>query len=355
MEMRALIRDLLPGRRWLALAAAVALTAGVATPLLAQTVSLSRWTMPANVQDIALDSFDDVWVQTNGMDGLRELDPATKELTTYTTAGVSHATAITVDGADNVWSPGSITGAEVVQVISRLDPITLEVTSWPAGFTAVSVAVDSLGNAWFLSATNTISRLVPATDTVTRWKLPFDISFGGFDASDRPLFSYVAGTEWGLARLDPATNAFTNWPVTTDPDTVQRPSVDGAFNLWAVLRHSVGEDAIIRLNPATDTITEWTCRPGCDQLTDVVVDALGNVWFTEDFPTSRFISTIGRLDPTTPPAFTEWQLTCPNLGSSSSICDRTPRSPLVDSAGDIWMRIIGTSFNPTTEIVRLRP
>ena len=385
MDVGAIIRDMVPGRRWLALAIAVMVAAGVATPLLAQTVTIMQWSLPVgSVSDIALDSTDNVWAQTSGTSGLRKLDPVTNGLTTYTTAGVSHQTAITVDGADKVWSPGTIstvTGA--VQVISRLDPVTLELASWPAGFAALTPAVDSLGNVWFANAAN-IARLEPGTDTVTTWTMPVNVSIGGFDASDRPWFSYNnTGTgEWGLARLDPATNALTTWPAATSPDTVLGPFVDGAGKVWAALTHSVGEDSIIRLDPATDTITEWVCPPGCDRLVAVSVDSAGDVWFTEDGQAiareAEGTSFIGRLDPAAdPPAWSRWAVLCDNVNGGDCgqgtlpggcfVAIRTnPRTVSLDSTGKVWTHFAGHGLTPgfctapalenvTDDIARLAP
>ena len=364
MNLNAMIQDLVPGKRWLALAAAVALAAGLITPVLASTLSV--WFVGTTVGGIATDPTGRVWIQVLGKDGLRMLAPGTnyETLTTYTNASVSHSTKRPfADSTGNIWTIGTVPGVTTEQVISRFDPSTLVLTSWPSGFVADSIAAGSGGDGWFadLGAT-TISNVEPGTNTVTSWTLPFTVrDVGGADASNRGWFSYVnPGTaEWGLARLDPDANEVLTWPVATSPDLVWRPVLDSAGNVWVAIRRSNAEDSIVSLNPSTNLLTEWVCPPGCDDLIDVTVDATGKVWFTEDLGPSIGIDRIGRLDPAGP-SFTEWDVSCANLGNSGSCISFSsfsprPRSIAVDSAGNAWMSF-GSGINATRfRIARLTP
>jgi hypothetical protein len=124
----------MPRGGWLVVALAFVVAAGVATPLVAQAATVKVWNLGARVTDLGLGPSDEVWTMTGGAP--RRLIPATNEVTTY-----SHPLAgtgvLAVDGAGKVWSPDSFS-PPTTYVMSRLDPTTLEVTSWPTGDTGAA-------------------------------------------------------------------------------------------------------------------------------------------------------------------------------------------------------------------------
>ncbi|MCH7699275.1 MAG: hypothetical protein IH865_10110 [Chloroflexi bacterium] len=363
MNIKAIIRDLVPGKRWLAFAAAVALAASLITPVLASTLSV--WFVGTQVGGVATDPTGRVWIQVLGKDGLRMLAPGTnyETLTTYTNASVSHSTKRPfADSTGDIWTIGTVPGVSTVQVISRFDPTSQVITSWPSGFVADSIAAGSAGDGWFADfGTTSISKVEPGTNTVTTWALPFTVrDVGGVDASNRAWFSYfnVGASEWGLARLDPVANEVLTWPVSGGTDVVFRPVLDSAGNVWAALAR-VFEDSIIQLDPVTNDLTEYRCAPGCDLLRDVAVDASGKVWFTEDVGPENGVDRIGRLDPAGP-SFTQWDVGCNKLGLTNSCTSNAgfsplPRSIAVDSAGNGWVSFLNNDNNIKVRIARITP
>lgn len=353
---RQILRWCTPPSGWLLAALAFVVAAGVATPLVAQAATVDVWNLGAQVTDLRIGPSDEVWTMTGGAP--RKLNPATNEVTTY-----SHPLAgtgvLAVDGAGMVWSPDSYsTSPGTVYVISRLDPATLEVKSWPvdtAGV-ALSIAVDAAGDVWFGKSTTAVWRLNPASNTITKWTLPISVDVQSFDSTGQVWLTYSGG----VAVLDPSIPSdLTYWQ---DPPgaTWGVPIPDGSGDVWFPVAYS-GTDAIARLEPTgvnANRVTEWPCRAGCDGLTGVRPDGTGKIWFTEDGTGYTSPSYIGRLDPAAvPPAFSEWPVTCANIrGLSCGSTARTwPRAMQFDSGGDVWMYFGSTTLQINYRVARLTP
>lgn len=346
----------MPRGRWLLAAFAFVVAGGVAAPLVAQAASVTVWNLGAQVTDLRIGPSGEVWTMTG--DAPRRLVPGTNEVTTY-----SHPLAgtgvLAVDGAGKVWSPDSFSTAPgTVYVISRLDPTTLDVSSWPVDTPGVasSIAVDGSGNVWFASNTTAVWRLVPSTNTITKWTLPISVDIGirqPFGVGGRVWLSYSSG----VAVLNPATSQLTYWAAPSG--AWQSPFAHTDGTAWFAVQYSgTAVDSIARLNPGTNQVTEWTCRAGCDGLDYVHVRPDGKVWFTETGTAYNTPSYIGRLDPAaTPPAFSEWPLRCPDITAAScgSAVWVLPLAVEFSSAGDVWTYFGYTGYHPDYRVARLTP
>ena len=299
--------------RWLLLALAVVLAAAVATPILAQELTFTRWTLPDNANSIGLDPSGPVWTTTS-YNRMHKLDPAANEVTTYShdyVFGTSYGVA--VDGQGNVWFSDYTVGGHYW--ISRLNPDPPnqgEVTAWPLGTgsaNAVGYAVvpDSQGNVWFISG-KCIAELDPATDTITRWCLasaPKDILL---DSQGRVWFTRPDVMKVGV--LDPVANDLTQWDIPGTNMSAQPGSIflddQGRlwFGVWGVSLDALTVNEIVRLDEATDEMTEYVCPVGaCAGPTGIVVNAQGKVWFGENSGGGH----IQKLDPAGAlPVFTRW-------------------------------------------------
>jgi streptogramin lyase len=209
---------------WLIGALAFVMGAGVATPLVAQAATVDVWNLGAVTEDIRVGPSDEVWTMTG--DKPTRLDPATNEVTTYTHP-LDGRDVVAVDGSGMAWSSEYATA--VGYLISRLDPATLEVRSWPvgAGGYATSMAVDATGDVWFGRGTTALWRLHPATDTVAEWTLPISgVNVWSFDSTGRAWLSYSGG----VAVLDPVASNLTYWAAPAG--AWQAPVPDASGNVW---------------------------------------------------------------------------------------------------------------------------
>lgn len=345
-----------PRGGWLLVALAFVVAVGVATPLVAQAASVTVWNLGAEVTDLRLGPSGEVWTMTGGEP--RRLVPGTNEVTTY-----SHPLAgtgvLAVDGAGKVWSPDSFSTAPgTVYVISRLDPTTLDVTSWPVDTpnVASTIAVDGSGNVWFARNTTAVWRLVPSTNTLTKWTLPISVDIGvrhPFGVGGRVWLRYSGS----VAVLNPATSQLTYWA--SPSGAWQSPFAHTDGNAWFAVQYSdAAVDAIARLNPSTNEVAEWPCRAGCDGLGKVHVRPDGKVWFTETGTANTTPSYIGRLDPAAvPPAFSEWPLTCANVTAAScgGYQQTLPLAVEFSSAGDVWTYFDFTTYDVDYRVARLTP
>lgn len=353
-----IIRWCVPRGGWLLAAITFVVAAGVATPLVAQAATVNVWNLGAEVTDLRIGPSDEVWTMTGGKP--RMLDPATNEVTTYSHP-LAGTTVLAVDGAGMVWSSDYF--APGTYVISRLDPTTLEVTSWPSDFDeyASSIAVDGSDDVWWRGRFRVgfdwyeaVYRLVPGTNTITKWTLPVSgvaLARHPFDPSGRVWLRFSGG----VAVLDPSASELTYWP---DPSgTWQNPFAHTDGNVWFAVQYS-GVDSIARLDPSTNEVTEWPCRAGCDGLTRVHVRSDGKVWFTEKGTGTANASYIGRLDPgAAPPAFSEWPFICADVigGSCASTHWTWPYAVEFDSAGDLWTYFGYNGYTVYYRVARLTP
>ena len=177
MRMRKMFGLGLPGWRWAALAFALVVAGAVATPILAQNATFTRWTLPTYTNSLALDPSGMVWATANrdgsGLGRMFRLDPANDQLTTYShdfALGDSLGAVVYAQG--KVWFTSNTVGG---YRINRLDPASGEITGWPVTEAGYAVALDSLGNVWFACKVGAapgqpaLCRLAPDTNTLTNW------------------------------------------------------------------------------------------------------------------------------------------------------------------------------------------
>jgi len=241
------------------------------------------------------------------------------------------------------WTGGQYTSGGFV--IARLDPATLEVTSWPSSSPG-SIAIDQAGDVWF-TYWRMVLRLNPASNTITKWDLtPFsDVSMDSrqpFDSSGRVWVGYDDGK--GAAVLDPTTNELTYWAAPSGKWDLPFVHTDGT--VWFA-----GSSSVARLDLSTNQVTEWPCRAGCYGLHDVRPDATGRVWFAADV-IDRNLSAVGWLDPAAdPPTFTELPVAKGDIFCHTTAYSASPRGLHFDSAGNLWLFFASCSH----AVARLTP
>lgn len=320
---------------WLAFCAAatVVLAAAVATPLLAQDATVTRWSIGGN--SLALDPSGLVWTVSSG--AMLRLDPASDELTTYThDFAIGNASGAAVDSDGIVWFTNY--GSR----ISRLDPDTGEITGWPAPGHGRAVALDTLSDDVWFSCGAALCRLDSDTNTIARWALASHPT--AIFVNPQGKIWHVRADAMKVGVLDPLTNSLTEWSapgtqMSTGPQTIFVHS-DGMvwFTVWAGSNPSA-YGGVLRLDPATNEMTEWSCPPGVGYYpTGVLVDSSGMVWFAEyanvnSCSWSSRHEYIDMLDPEAdPPVFTRWNLRMGTYGVRGCF-DQI----LLDAAGAMWL------------------
>ncbi len=311
-------KSLLRWRWWLGLclAAGIVAGAGVATPLLAQNATHSKWTLPEDAYGLTLDPSGNIW--TTAFGDLYRLNPGTNQLTTYSHAvafGTSYGAAS--DSSGNIWFTNRVSDQ---CRINKFDPTTRDIDSWTYTTSDCSgnyaLAVDGSGDAWF-GKLNAVARLTPGTDTITTWPLATTPCSLDVDSSGKVWLLECATNTVGL--LDPGTNNLKEWPapgtqVSTRPRAI---SVDGSdrawFGAWNVFLDPETVNVIARLDAASNEMTKWVCPPGlCTKPGSVAADDPGGkVWFTEEGGgyQENYVYYVQRLDPAaSPPEFTRWDV-----------------------------------------------
>jgi streptogramin lyase len=365
MRMRKILSLGLPGWRWAALAFALVVAGAVATPILAQDATITRWTLPIRPENIALDPSGQVWATTadgSGYDNtMYRLDPANDQLTTYTHAyalGDSLGMAIDSDGL--VWFTANTVGGSR---IDRLDPATGNITGWPATNPGYAVALDTLSNDVWFNCGSALCRLDPDTNTITNWTLASAPTAVSVDGQGKVW--HVRPDAMKVGVLDPLTNSLTEWsaPGTTMSGTPQSIFVDSAdkvwFTVWVHSDNDISGGEVVRLDAATNNMTRWPCPPGaCFSPSDMLVDGAGDVWFAEWGTKIGWVEGgdgyIDRLDPTAnPPVFTRWKV-CEH--SSWAVSNPGPDQIFLDAGGAAWMLYSGTVYYPNLYYLdRLQP
>lgn len=335
MNKPKLWRFRLPGGRWLLLTLAVVLAAAVATPILAQELTFTRWTLPHRVNSMGLDPSGPVWTATS-YNRMHKLDPAANEVTTYShdyVFGTSYSVAVD-DQDGNVWFCALTVGG--YYWISRLDPTTGDVTQWPVdacGYAVVPHIQEDVLSVWFNSGNN-IAKLDPATDTITKWGLPSAPTDILLDSQGRVWFTRPNVMKVGV--LDPGVNELTQWDIPgtnmwTYPGSIFLDDQGRLwFGVWGVTLDDLTVNEIVRLDEATDEMTEYVCPVGaCTKPTGILVDAQEKVWFTEygDYY-------IQKLDPAGAlPVFTRWRTGV-----------RNPNRLLPEAGGAVWIHYWGSQY-----------
>ncbi len=347
MRMRKILSFGLPGWRWGALAFVLVVAGAVATPILAQDATITRWTLPQHPETIALDpSSGMVWATNAYGSGFQNrmyrLDPVNDQVTTYTHAyALGDSLGAVVDSGGTVWFTANTVGG---YRIDRLDPATGNITGWPVTESGYAVALDTLSNDVWFNCGSALCKLDPDTNTISSWTLASKPTAIHVDSQGKVW--HVRPDAMKVGVLDPVTNSLTQWtaPGTMISNAAQTIFVDGAGNAWfTVWVHSGGTvtgGEVVRLTPATNNMTRWACPPGaCLGPTGVLVDGGGMVWFTEwgiftgcgqGSPYSWYID---RLDPEpSPPVFTRWA-----MGGGVNEC---PDQILRDGSGAMWIHYV---------------
>jgi len=137
---------------------------------------------------------------------------------------------------------------------------------------------------------NVIGRLDPLTDALTEWP------DGGYPVDIVVNSSLLYLTEWAssIASLNPLTNDLTRWAVPDDPSYPDELTLNGTYLYWTEFYN----DKVGRLNPKTNTMIRWNVTAGAAPEGIVVNGSF--VYFTENYGYR-----IGRLD-TAANILTEW-------------------------------------------------
>lgn len=204
------------------------------------TDTFTEWTIPGGMRPVILtiDPFDNVYWFSDDADFLGRLDPSTNTITSWCCASTNNVLDMFSDSVGNVYlvstgtrdiiqfdpssntitiwptlsdnnvplrgtvdSNGIIFFTERVPfntfAVARLDPNAQTIKEWlipelGRGFCDCEIAVDSAGSIFF---GDSLSRLVPSTNTVTSWGSPDVNSFLEVDSSDTIFWS--RGSEGG--------------------------------------------------------------------------------------------------------------------------------------------------------------
>jgi virginiamycin B lyase len=183
---------------------------------------------------------------------------------------------------------------------------------------------------------NTIGRLVPATNTITEWNIPTPNSLPTsviYHPSGSVYF--IESNSSKIGRLVPETNTITEWSIQSNSSdfTVGNNSgvqdnnrQFGSLNVDSstgdVYFIESNSNTIGRLVPETNTITEWSIQSNTSSLKSLALGYSGN---SEIYFADSNLNTIGRLAPTTN-LVTEWNIPTPNSLPTSIKFDRTTGS-----------------------------
>lgn len=225
---------------------------------------------------------------------------------------------LAIDSNDDVYFPEFSSNS-----IGKLDPQTNQITRWTIPTTnsvPISVAVNSADRVFFTERdTNKIGMLDPIGNTITEWTVPTANSrpFGiVVDKNDLVYFTELSGSKIG--RLDLVTNEITEWNIISG--LLQHITVDFNNNVYF---SRISSNKIVKLNPSSDEITEWTLPTPHRGPYDITLNP------TADSPDIFFgatsANTVGRLVQSTN-IITEW--VAPTLSSIQEMAQ--------DSAGNIY-------------------
>ena len=322
MRRTSVVRQLLPGWRWLGGAIAAGLAVAVGVTAFAQTINATKWNLnPHNVGTLAFDADGKVWAKSNQY-AIVSLDADTNTLTAWTHensaifGGSTGVIGVQAEGGDPdryVWAASTSSDH-----IDRLDTSTGEVLTWATSGTLCPqgvVAFDASGNAWFGTSSGRVERLDPNTNTLTTWSR--FVSFAGctdiigIDGSGDVW--YCGRNVSNLGKLNPATNEITEWDISGTIGDCH--SLDAAGVVW----FSRNTQEVLRLDGATNELTSWPCPVGCGNVSGVSLESNGTVWFGE--------SGIDSLDTTTNQV--------EQYNSYGSSCFGNAR-PFIAPNGDVW-------------------
>ena len=215
---------------------------------------------PRSLAQIAVDPQDQVWILDNGPTPDAELlqyNPKSGEFKTYEIPAPPRLRAPLntlrfLDG--NVWGTGNASTR-----ILKLDPITREITTYPApkGSHPYGIAIGGDHAVWYTgNYDNAVVRLDPDTGKLTQYKTPrgFGLRRMGADAEGN---IWVAAQDADkLVKVDIGTGQMTEYDVPTKNSGPYSVDVDTTRNLiWFTERDA---DKIGRFDPRTNTFVEFS-------------------------------------------------------------------------------------------------
>lgn len=226
---------------------------------------------------------------------------------------------------------GGVYFSTFAPVMGHLDPQTGTVTIWPIPraetdpdpITLYELDFDSAGRVWVMGNNNhTLYRLDRRTNVVTSYPIPHDEPYSTqlqVDDADRVFWIGARDTN-SISVLDPATNLYVEWSVPSWVPGSVEPSRT-SFPTGLLLRSDDelmfmerSANKLARLDLATNVFTEWTMPtvatpppsvlgdPGAGLGEMVAASASGDLFFTE-----TWADRIGAFDPASS-RLVEWQL-----------------------------------------------
>lgn len=230
-----------------------------------------------------------VWYTDHFTNVLGRLDPETGEIKEFAYPNAvpekqQGAHKLLFDKEGNIWQAQNWQG-----VIVRFNPKTEEWKQWAnpeKGARHGMFGISSDGNIWTTSsATNGVYKLNVRTGKFKKYPLPTPRGAYGSDVDSNDLFYYCQFRGGQVARFDPKTEKFTEWPTPTPDSGPRRLDIDDQNRLWFA-EFFAGNIAM--LDPKTETIQEWkvTDDPYAAPY-DVAVDNYNKTVWTNDFNNNR--------------------------------------------------------------------
>lgn len=253
------------------------------------TGEFTRYGLPpdANPRAVEIDAQGAWWIVFGNPHQVARFDPQTEELTTYPTGMYAHSVAI--DSAGNVWANGHFK-ANPGKVV-RIDPqdgsrqefdIPDNNTSNLAGLPiSYDLRVDANGVVWGSDLNwNRIYKLDPQTAEVTHYELPQSVSGPrrfDFDADGNLWIPEFSGGR--LAKFDPEGESFTEWSVPTKNAEPYVVKVDKGRNLiWIGY---AAANRVASFDPTTETFIEYPLPSPLALIRHMAIDETsGDVWFS---------------------------------------------------------------------------
>ena len=230
-----------------------------------------------------------VWYTDHFTNVLGRLDPETGEIKEFSYPDAvpekqQGAHKLLFDKEGSIWLAQNWQG-----VIVRFDPRTEEFEQWvnrDEGARHGMFGIASDGNIWTTSsATHDVYHLDITTGEFTRYPIPTRRGTYGSDVDSNDLFYYCQFRGGQVAKFDPKTEKFTEWPTPTPDAGPRRLDIDDQDRVWFA-EFFAGNIAM--LDPETETIREWKISDDPYAAPyDVAVDNYNKTVWTNDFNNNR--------------------------------------------------------------------
>ncbi len=268
------------------------------------TGEFTRHDLPpnANPRAVELDAQGAWWIAFGDPHQVARFDPQTEELTTYSIGMYAHSIAI--DSGGSAWAnghfkanPGKVVRIDAddgsIETFDVPDNNTSNLAGLPISY---DLRVDANDIVWGSDLNwNRIYKLDPQTGEVTHYELPSTTSGPrrfDFDADGNLWIPQFSGGR--LARFDPVSETFTEWPTPTKNAEPYVVKVDRQRNL--VWIGYAAANRVARFDPATETFVEYPLPTPFALIRHMAIDeASGDVWFSyHHVPTAQDM--VARLD-----------------------------------------------------------